>query len=67
MTHPIRKLAGTVAILVLLVAYSLAVMLLATTQLPEIGGIATTLFYVVAGLAWVPLAMLLVTWMYRRG
>ena len=67
MTHPYRKLAGTVALLALLVVYSLAVMLFATTRLPEIGGITTTLFYVVAGLAWVPIAMALISWMYRRG
>ena len=44
MTHPLRKLSGTIALLVLLVVYSLLVMLFATTKLPEIGGIATTLF-----------------------
>ena len=67
MTHPVRKLAGTVALLALLVIYSLAVMVFATTRLPEIGGIATTLFYVVAGVAWVPVAMAIVSWMYHRG
>jgi len=67
MTYPLRKLAGTVALLVLLVVYSMLVMVFATTRLPELGGVATTLFYAVAGLAWVPLAMALVSWMYRRG
>ena len=67
MTYPVRKLVGTVALLTLLVVYSLLVMVFATTRLPEIGGLATTLFYVVAGVAWVPIAMVIVSWMYRRG
>ena len=67
MTYPLRKLAGTVALLVLLVVYSMLVMVFATTRLPELGGVATALFYAVAGLAWVPAAMALVSWMYRRG
>ena len=67
MTHPVRKLAGTIALLVLLVVYSVLVMLFATTRLPEIGGVATAIFYAAAGLAWVPLAMAIVSWMYRRG
>ena len=67
MTYPVRKLTGTIALLVLLVAYSLLVMVFATTRLPEMGGVATALFYMAAGLAWVPLAMGIVSWMYRRG
>ena len=67
MTYPVRKLTGTIALLVLLVVYSLLVVVFATTRLPEMGGAVTALFYVAAGLAWVPLAMAIVSWMYRRG
>ena len=66
MNNPFRKLAGTVGLLLLLVVYSLVVMVFATTNLPAMGGIVTTLFYVVAGIGWVPIAMLIVSWMYKR-
>jgi hypothetical protein len=66
MTNPVRKLAGTIGLLLLLVVYSLLVSALATSALPEAGGIITTLFYVIAGVGWVPIAMGLVWWMYRR-
>ena len=65
MSHPVRKLAGTVALLMLLVVYALLVMVFATTTLPAMGGVLTTLFYVVAGVGWVPIAMLIVSWMHK--
>jgi Protein of unknown function (DUF2842) len=67
MTHPLRKLTGTIGLLVLLIVYSLMIMVFATSSLPEMAGIAKGLFYLVAGLAWVPVAMAIVSWMYRRG
>lgn len=66
MTNPVRKLAGTIGLLLLLIVYSLLVMVFATSTLPAAGGIVATLFYVVAGVGWVPIAMALVSWMYRR-
>ena len=66
MTNPVRKLAGTVALLLLLVVYSLLVMVFASSTLPAAGGLVPTLFYIVAGIGWVPIAMALVSWMYRR-
>ena len=66
MNNPVRKLAGTVGLLALLIVYSLGVMVFATTSLPAMGGLVTTLFYVVAGIGWVPIAMAIVSWMYKR-
>lgn len=66
MTNPVRKLAGTIGLLLLLIVYSLLVMVFATSTLPAAGGVIATLFYVVAGVGWVPIAMVLVSWMYRR-
>lgn len=65
MTNPVRKFTGTVALLVLLVVYSLLVMVFAASSLPASGGIIATLFYIVAGIGWVPIAMLIVSWMYK--
>jgi NADH:ubiquinone oxidoreductase subunit K len=61
-----RKLAGTISLLVLLIVYSLLVMGFAASSLPAMGGWIAILFYIVAGTAWVPIAMALVSWMYRR-
>jgi amino acid transporter len=66
MTNPGRKLAGTLGLLALLVVYSLLIMVFATSVLPAKGGWVATLFYIVAGVGWVPIAMLLVSWMYKH-
>ena len=66
MINPVRKLAGTISLFALLIVYSLLVMVFATSTLPAAGGIIVTLFYVVAGIGWVPIAMLIVSWMYKR-
>ncbi len=66
MAHPVRKFAGTVGLLMLLLVYALLVMVFATSALPSQGGVLTTLFYVVAGVGWVPVAMLIVSWMYKH-
>ena len=66
MTNPGRKLAGTIGLFVLLLVYVMLVMAFASSSLPAAGGWVAKLFYVVAGVGWVPIAMLLVSWMYGR-
>jgi Protein of unknown function (DUF2842) len=61
-----RKFAGTIGLLVLLIVYSLLVVGFAASALPAMGGWVAVAFYVVAGISWVPIAMALVSWMYRR-
>jgi hypothetical protein len=61
-----RKLAGTIGLLVLLIVYSLLVVGFAASSLPAIGGWVAIVFYTVAGVGWVPIAMALVSWMYAR-
>ena len=65
MTIRIRKLIGTVALLVLVAAWSLLAMALAQSVLTDINGFVATIYYVVAGLGWVLPAMLLVRWMAK--
>jgi hypothetical protein len=60
-----RKLIGTFALIVLVVVWSLLAMALAQSVLTEINGLVAAIFYVVAGLGWVPPAMLLIRWMVR--
>ena len=61
----IRKLIGTVALLALVVVWSLLAMALAQVVLVRTNGALDFVYYVVAGLGWVPLAMLLISWMSR--
>ena len=64
----LRKLAGAVMLLVLITVYVLLVTALSGTVLPLAGnGIWQFLFYALAGLAWVPPAALIVSWMHRSG
>ena len=65
MANPARKFAGTVALLLLVLVYSLLVMVFATSVLPATGGVWPLIFYAVAGFGWVPLAALIVSWMYK--
>jgi hypothetical protein len=60
-----RKLIGAVALIVLVVGWSLLAMVLA--QLPAIKAnrIVEAIYFVVAGLGWVLPAMPLVRWMVR--
>jgi hypothetical protein len=61
----VRKLIGTIALLALVAIWSLLAMALAQVVLVRRNGLLDFAYYVVAGLGWVPLAMLLVSWMSR--
>lgn len=65
MTMRLRKFIGTFLLLGLITIYCLLVMVLAVTVVPQIGKLWEAVFYAVAGLAWVPPAGLLVSWMHR--
>ncbi|HKS85301.1 MAG TPA: DUF2842 domain-containing protein [Pseudolabrys sp.] len=61
----IRKLIGTVALLVLVIVWGLLAMALAQSVLTDINGFVAAIYYVVAGLGWVLPAMPLISWMAR--
>jgi hypothetical protein len=63
----IRKLVGTIALLLLACVWALLAMALAQSILTDINGFVAALFYLVAGLGWVLPAMPLVAWMQRPG
>ena len=60
-----RKLFGTVALLLLAVAWSLMGMTVAQMPWLANSGLRQAIFYVVAGLGWVLPAMPIVSWMSR--
>ena len=60
-----RKFLGTIALLVLVVVWSLMGMTLAQTPWLAASGLYQAIFYVVAGLGWVLPAMPIISWMAR--
>ena len=54
-----------VALLALIVIYSLAAMRFAVAYVLDLHAALQGLYFVIAGLAWLPPAMLLVRWMQR--
>ena len=67
MTIRTRKFFGTIALLVLVVAWSLLGMVIAQTPWLASSGLYQAIFYVVAGLGWVLPAMPIISWMSRGG
>jgi hypothetical protein len=61
----LRKLIGAVALIVLVLTWSLIAMALAQSPVIKANGFVETLYYVVAGLGWVLPAMPLIRWMSR--
>ena len=60
-----RKFLGTIALLVLVVLWSLMGMTVAQTPWLANSGLLQAIFYVVAGLGWVLPAVPIVSWMGR--
>jgi hypothetical protein len=65
MTIRTRKFFGTVALLVLVVVWSLLGMTVAQTPWLASSGLSQAIFYVVAGIGWVLPAMPIISWMAR--
>ena len=65
MTIRTRKFLGTIALLVLVVVWSLMGMTIAQTPWLANSGLLQAIFYVVAGLGWVLPAMPIISWMSR--
>ncbi len=63
MPRRMRKLVGTVLMLVFVLVYALAVTALAAPIMINASNWTQALFYLVAGLAWAPPLMLLIRWM----
>ena len=65
MTIRTRKLIGTAATVIFLIAYCLIAMVIGNAALVKLSGFGQALYFILAGLAWLPPAMLLVRWMQR--
>lgn len=60
-----RKLIGTFVFLAFLIVYSLIAMAIGARYLSTVHGIWQFLFYAFAGLAWLPGAMAIISWMAK--
>ena len=60
-----RRLAGTILLLVFVLVYVFLAAIVAENVLPKAAGLTTFVYYAVAGLAWVPLAGCIISWMHR--
>jgi hypothetical protein len=61
----LRKLIGTVLLVVFIIAYSLTAMTIAAAKLPGTSGLVQLIYYAVAGLLWVVPAGGLIWWMQK--
>jgi Protein of unknown function (DUF2842) len=62
----LRKLIGTVILVISVPIYALIAMVVAVAILPGVNFWLQLIYYLVAGLLWVPPAGLLVAWMARQ-
>ncbi|HEY7747193.1 MAG TPA: DUF2842 domain-containing protein [Aestuariivirgaceae bacterium] len=60
-----RKLVGTIATVSFLIVYCLVAMVLGNIALARFGGLGQALYFIIAGLAWLPVAMVMVRWMQK--
>jgi len=61
-----RKFIGTIFMLIFVIVYALVVVALAQGRVQDAPKLVQTLFYVVAGLAWVLPILPLIRWMERK-
>jgi Protein of unknown function (DUF2842) len=61
----LRKLVGAILLIALVVTWALLAMALAQSAVVKANGLIEVIYYVVAGLGWVPPAMPLIRWMSR--
>lgn len=65
MSSSLRKLIGTVILVITVPVYALIAMVIAVAVLPGVNVWGQLVYYVIAGLIWVPPAGLLIAWMAK--
>ncbi|HSM39172.1 MAG TPA: DUF2842 domain-containing protein [Afifellaceae bacterium] len=65
MPQRLRKLIGTVVLVVFIIVYSLMAMTIAAAKLPGTSGLVQLVYYAVAGLLWAVPAAGLIWWMQK--
>lgn len=62
----IKKLIGTVLLIVLVIVYAVLATLIAVAQLSESGPLAHLLYFFLTGLLWIVPAMFIIKWMIGK-
>ena len=65
MPQRLRKLLGSIAIIVLVALYAVLATTIASAKLADAGGWAHLIYFLVTGLLWVVPAMFIIKWMLR--
>lgn len=65
MRQRVRKLLGTIVLVVFVALYALVVMIIASAKLPGTPGWVQLVFFLIGGLLWVIPAAGLVSWMQK--
>ena len=60
-----RKLIGTIATVLVLIIYALLIMMIGGLLVLGHGVVLELLFYIVGGVAWLPLVMAIIKWMSK--
>jgi hypothetical protein len=60
-----RKFIGTILLLIWVTFYALMVMAVMHSAVRRFGPVGEPLFYAFAGIAWIPVAMLVIRWMAK--
>jgi len=66
MTSPARRFAGSLILVIFLLVYVFFATAVGDVVVASKSGWVQFAYFVVAGLAWVPVAGLIVRWMYRQ-
>jgi hypothetical protein len=67
MPQRLRKLIGTLVLVVFVTLYALTAMTIAAAKLPGTSWFVQLLYFAIAGLLWIVPAAPLITWMQRPG
>jgi len=65
MSQRLRKLVGTIVLVVFVSLYALTAMTVAAAKLPGSSGLTQLVFFVIAGTIWIVPAGALIAWMQR--
>jgi len=65
MPHHLKKLIGSIVLVIFICFYALTAMTVAAAKLPGTSGLTQLLFYLVAGLIWVIPAGGIIYWMQK--
>ncbi|MBD0416691.1 DUF2842 domain-containing protein [Oryzicola mucosus] len=61
----LKKLIGTVLLVLLVIVYSMVATLIAVAQLAESGPLVHFIYFALGGLVWILPAMLIIKWMVK--